>query len=306
VSDQDDSTESFFEAVRQGHVFVVPSSSIADASSQLVAISQTCDIVLRKRPTIVLADVVELDGAERSEAAKGANPRYVPLPSLGVGYFADLCFIETRLKEALVGASYVLGIDLADEGIKRDFSLSLMRWFGRFPFPDDVVPWLRPLESVIRTKYSKDGKLGSLLRDVVVEIRVQEEKQWREPPYKFVVHTIVRAEKLPTLEDDGADASAFVASLRDLDDKVLAPTRLADIYADCKDPRQKVLVLDALAESFAKLCEPSNANVGDASLSIVVNQIDWQLWSDDEFPISRLRKSEPLDLEYLSEPEHRI
>jgi hypothetical protein len=32
-----------------------------------------------------------------------------------------------------------------------------------------------------------------------------------------------------------------------------------------------------------------------------VSSVEGKLWPDDEFPLSQVRKSEPLDLEYLSE-----
>jgi hypothetical protein len=292
----------FFKDVRQGHVF---SADDPEKGHQLFAvISQTCDIVLPKRPTVSLARVVKFEGSERAEAATRKNPRYVPLPSLGENHFVDFCFIGSWSKDELVGLEFTPGINLADEQAKRDFSLSITRWFGRFPFPDEVVPWLQPLESIVREKYRRNSALGQLLRDVVVEIRVEEARQWRERPYSLEVHTIVRAEALPTLPDDlPVVADDFIKRLRDPDAGVKQPGSLADLFKETTDGQERSHLLHALAESFAALCQPAARYSGDLAVTSAVSVVEWQLWADDDFPLARVRKSEPLDLEFLSDPE---
>lgn len=322
-------SEEFFKNVRQGHVFTVKTDRYRDrclawklaaacrgkggdalvtgsGSEQFVVISQTCDVILPKRPTVVLARVVELAGSERTQAATETNPRFVPLPCLDDKHFADLCFIESRPKADLFDLHHAAGIDLANEQVKRDFSLSITRWFGRFPFPDEVVPWLRPLEQVVREKYRKQSALGELLRQVVVEIRVEELGQWDHAPYKIDIHTIIRAEALPTLPDDAPDMSDFVQTLRGSDDRVKAPAALAELFATTDDVHERHHILYALAESLAALCKPANSNKQPAADTTAVAAIEWHLWGDDEFPLARIRKSEPLDLEYLSEPDQRV
>lgn len=272
---------------------------------KFVVISQTCDIVLSKRPTVILALVRELADPERGQAATETNPQLVPLPALGSAYFADLCFIESRQKSDLLDLDYVPGIDLGNTQVERDFSLSLTRWFGRFPFPDEVVPWLRPLERVVREKYRKHSALGELLRQVIVEIRVEELNQWNHAPFKLDIHTIVRAEALPTLSDEIPDMAAFVQKLRDPAGRVKAPGALAEIFAATDKEHERHQVLNALAESFAGLCVTADLSGEPEPVISAVAAIDWNLWGDDEFPLARVRKSEPLDLEYLSEPDRR-
>lgn len=296
----------FFKDVRQGHVFTVSDDDTADASQNFVVISQTCDVVLSKRPTVSVARVIELDGSDRMQAATGTNPRLVPLPLLGESYFADLCFVDSLGKAEFVDLAYTPGIDLDDEQTKRNFTLSITRWFGRFPFPDEVVPWLRPLEQVVREKYRKQSALGELLRTVVVEIRVEEANQWRQRPYRLEVHTIVRAEALPTLGGDSPTSMEdFAGSLRESDDRVKAPGLLADMFVGTADAKQGSHILHALAESFVSICKPAARHSDDDTVMTAVTAVDWQLWADDEFPLARIRKSEPLDLEYLSEPGER-
>jgi hypothetical protein len=296
----------FFKNIRQGHVFTITTEVDGANSQQFVVISQTCDVVLPKRPTVILARVVELDGAKRTQAATETNPRLVPLPCMDDRHFTDLCYIESREKGDLVDLPYAPGIDLGDEQVKRDFSLSVTRWFGRFPFPDEVVPWLRPLEQVVREKYRKQSALGELLREVVVEIRVEEARQWTETPYKICIHTIVRAEALPTLPDDIPEVTDFVQKLRESDDGVKAPDVLAYLLPSIDNAHDRHHVLHALAESFAALCKPASLDTQPEAVAAAVSSIEWQLWGDDEFPLARVRKSEPLDLEYLSEPDQRV
>lgn len=306
MADPAEGAAEFFKNVRQGHVFSVTTGIGRAGPQQFVVISQTCDVVLPKRPTVSLARVVKLRGSERTQAATGTNPRLVPLPCLDESHFADLCFIESREKGDLVDLAYAPGIDLDNEQVKRDFSLSITRWFGRFPFPDEVVPWLRPLEQVVREKYRKQSALGELLREIVVEIRVEEAGQWSQAPYKIDVHTIVRAEALPTLPGGVPEATEFVQRLREPDDRVKAPGALAELLASTDDAHERHHILHALAESLAALCKPSNLDTQDEAVAAAVSTIEWQLWGDDEFPLARVRKSEPLDLEYLSEPDQRI
>ena len=177
---------------------------------------------------------------------------------------------------------------------------------GRFPFPDAVVPWLRPLEQVVREKYRKQSALGELFRQVVVEIRVEELGQWDHAPYKIDIHTIVRAEALPTLPDDIPDVSDFVQQLRESDDRIKAPAALAELFAATDDAHKRHHVLSALAESLAALCKPANLDRQPQTVTTAVATVEWHLWGDDEFPLARIRKSEPLDLEYLSEPDQRV
>lgn len=291
---------SFFASVRQGFIFEVLDSG--DGVRSLAVISQTCDVVLPKRPTITFCRVVTLEGDDLKQAQTGAVPRFAKLPEHGSDQFADLSFIETRLKSDVVGSAYSDGVG---EELRRDFALAITRWFGRFAFPDAVVPWLNPLESLIRAKYEKNSSLGEVLRNVVVELRV--EADWRSAPYQITVHTIVKAESIPTLPDDVPPVSLkFLERLQKPGGEAAPPNAVAEVIMSTKDPVEVNLALEALAESFASTCKPHARYIDDETVMRAVDaRIDWRLWSDDEFPHSRYRKSEALDLEFLSEPESR-
>lgn len=294
----DASLAAYFAGIRQGHVLTVAGTD--GVEEQLVVISQTCDVVLPKNPTVTLAKVATPTEDALPRARAGAMPRYVRLPKLDGDLFADMCYIETHVKEELRDLPFTPGIDLDWNERQRDFSLSITRWFGRFPFPDEVVPWLRPVEEEIRKKYTKQGALGQLLNEDVIELRV--ETDWKSKPYALVLHLIVRAEALPTLDNIGAQADpAFLAKLRDADNKVLKPAAIADVLVSTTDALERSLAFDALAEAFASICTPASKHAGEQEIMTAVSSTEGKLWPDDEFPLSQVRKSEPLDLEYLSE-----
>lgn len=300
MAGDDASLAAYFAAIRQGHVISISGPDGID--EQWVVISQTCDIVLLKNPTVTLAKVATPSPNALAPARAGAMPRYIRLPALSDELFADMSFVDTYPKDELRDLPFVPGIELDSTDRQRDFSLSIARWFGRFPFPDEVVPWLRPLEEEIRKKYSKQGALGQLLNSSVVEIRV--ETDWNITPFALLLHLIVRAEALPTLDDlDGRTADpAFLAKLEDTDGKILKPTAIADVLAGTVDPLERSLALEALAESFASICRPAAKHADEESVVTAVSSVEGRLWTDDDFPLSRFRKSEPLDLDYLSEP----
>lgn len=153
--------ELYFQSLQQGSVLhrsvenAHAFAALGNDSSEAAVVSQTCDVVLPKRPTALLAPVVELHGEELRIARRRDNPRFVHLPRRGAAFFADLGHIHAIHKTALVGSEVTDGIDLTDDAEIRTLALAIGRWFSRFAFPDEVVPWLRPLLKVIREKYNK-------------------------------------------------------------------------------------------------------------------------------------------------------
>lgn len=217
-----------FAALRQGHVLASSQLGIKGGEEPRVLISQTCDIVLDKRPTLTFASVVSLDGDELALARKRDNPRYVALPAINDTSFADLAFITTIAKsDTAIDLTPESGIDLLDDRARRDFALAVGRWFSRFAFPDEVVPWLRPVLAVIRQKHDRpDSPIGKLL-NAVVEFRV-EASDWLVQPLDLTLHVIVPAGTVPQI-DDPPDNPALAARLRSSDGAPYAPSVIAEI-----------------------------------------------------------------------------
>ncbi|WP_068396846.1 hypothetical protein [Kribbia dieselivorans] len=295
--------ELYFQSLQQGSVLhrsvenAHAFAALGNDSSEAAVVSQTCDVVLPKRPTALLAPVVELHGEELRIARRRDNPRFVHLPRRGAAFFADLGHIHAIHKTALVGSEVTDGIDLTDDAEIRTLALAIGRWFSRFAFPDEVVPWLRPLLKVIREKYNKSqSPVGQVLQDVV-EIRV-EAQSWAELPLDLVLHVIVRAGAVPTMDD--SELGQVPPAAFDAAGEVVGPTDLAALLTKASDPASKAALWPLLAESMARLCRPSTRDPADPSVESAVSGIVGEFWADDEFPLSRYRKSELLDVDYLS------
>jgi len=126
-----------------------------------VLLTQTCDAVRAEKPTVALAPVVRLGGNAASEARDGKLLRYIDVPSAGSDAFADLTVIATIDKALFAALPRKAGVDQTDDDAVRKFGRAVGRRFGRFPFPDEVVPWLRPLEVVMQSKHDKNSPEGA-------------------------------------------------------------------------------------------------------------------------------------------------
>lgn len=286
--------------LRQGHILTAAELGIEGSNVSYALISQTCDIVLAKRPTLTVAPVTELDGQELLQAKKRDNPRFIALPELGNTAFVDLSHIESILKSETESSFLpVDGIDLVSDVARRDFALAVGRWFSRFAFPDEVVPWLRPVLAVIRQKHDRpESALGQLLNRVV-EFRV-EAADWSERPLDLILHMVVPAGAVPQLEEPPENPT-LIARLRDADGNVRAPTAIAEILQSLTEPEDLVLGWGALAESLGAICYPKDTEMTE-QVKGAVRAVTGMLASDDEFSLANVRRSEILDLDYLSAP----
>ena len=68
------------------------------------------------------------------------------------------------------------------------------------------------------------------------------------------------------------------------------------------DGRDKYAVWLQVAEELAKRCRPRKKYENDPQILGAVSRVVAQVWPDDEFPLSLYRKSEILDIDFLSEP----
>jgi hypothetical protein len=285
------------------------------APNGVVILSQTCDVVLPDRLTVVAAPLVRLSGDVLRQATKGGRPRYVAVPAAGVDAFADLDIIGTLDKNILAGTSATDGTGPADADIRR-FGQRVARRFGRFPFPDEVVPWLLPLTDIVAGKYGKGtGEARAL--EQVVELRVEATGGWTTPPYALTLVTIVRAGTLPELDEkDQIDPPPSLQRwLREPSGRLRRTSgEIANrIFAHELDPSgtspipapiDRYHLWLALAEAWAAKCAPRGSDKDDAAVAGAVagGEIAADILSDDEYPLARYRRSERLDVEHLSPP----
>lgn len=264
-----------------------------------VIISQTCDLVRADRDYIQLAKRVRLKPAQASEGRAGKRPRFAHLPALGETDFADLEIVITVSKVSVLGKNKIRGL-LSDADIRR-FATSVARKYGRFAFPDEVTPWLTPLQKVLTSKARKDNTpLGALLKQIV-ELRVEALSGWSSPPFELALIVIVEADVLPLFEGDELPPreSTLVSWMyhpagglrRD-------PSQIAERIRSTTDKADLYWLWQALGESLVAYCTDHVTAEARPGVSDLMSEV----LAADEFPLSRVRRSEILDLDHLSAP----
>ncbi|MBF4623085.1 hypothetical protein [Clavibacter sp. VKM Ac-2872] len=288
----------YFADIRQGDIFELNASLRDDFGAEAVAISQTCDIVLNNRPTVLLAGLCTLTGSQAAQARRRDSPRYIHLED---ETFVDLCHVRSVEKAQLFGATTRHGVDQDVDKNVRVFSQAVGRWFSRFAVPDPIVPWLKPLQENIRSKYDKpNSPLGQVLHNVI-EIRL-ESPDWSLKPTSIIMHVIVKAGEIPTPDESEEVDEAFVGTIFDSAGYPKSPAEIAQTIQGELTAGQKAFAWEAFASALARSCSPKAGELLIPEISGAISSITGQLWSDDEFPLSRVRQSELLDLDHLSSP----
>jgi hypothetical protein len=305
--------------LRQGDVLGITSLPIVQrdrniqiypAPQGVVLLSQTCDVVLPDRRTVVVAPVVRLSGDSLREAGKGLRPRYVKVPDGEDETFADLDVIATLEKNVLAGIR-ADDCQRPEEVSGRRFGRGVARRFGRFAFPDEVVPWLTPLSEIVTSKYGKASSGEARALESVVELRIESGNGWESPPYDLTLVVIVRAGTLPELEEDDqfVPPTSLQQWLRDSSGALRRKSgeiadRLFVSGAPAATSHERYHLWLAVAEAWAAKCTPrSRDRDNPAVVSAVADGIiSADIVSDDEYPLSRYRRSERLDVEHLSSP----
>ena len=310
--DQEGPVDPELGAFRQGDVIREVTELIVvgeDGAAETVAapygtvlISQTCDIVRPDRPTAQLSPIVLLENGDMArEARAGKRPRYVPLAEMGDEYFADLSFISTVRKKCLAGKSHSPGVG-GGLGVSR-FGRGVARKFGRFAFPDELTPWLKPLEDVVASKSAKANSPEGVALSSVVEFRLESATDWQQFPLNLTLSIILDSGALPTFASDstlGISAPLF-EWLYDKDNQLQrGAAEIASRLYNCTDPEEKYFCWMALGEAWVLKCRPPGS-VG-SEIQHAVASISADVACEDEYTLAQYRRSEQLDLDHLSEP----
>ncbi|TDT31225.1 hypothetical protein [Naumannella halotolerans] len=284
--------DEYFRLLRQGHVLeLTVDAQLGDLS---VIVSQSCDVVQPKREFLQVAPLVEINNkAVRRGAMKKENPRFPVVTTEERILFADLAQIRSLPKTEVEDVRVLHDLSITDTRDARDFGLAVGRWFGRFAVPDKVQPWLAPVQTLIREKHdSPDSPLGKILQRVA-EVRI-EAVDWDTTPVELTLHVIAKAGSVPTIPDD-ADLSRIGSMPSDL-------TKVCEAILSERDPIRQAMLWGTFAESLADKCAPKGQYKGDPEVTGAVLSVSGELSSDDEFPLSRARRSEQLDVDFLSDP----
>ena len=293
--------------LRQGSILPIKSiptarSKTARATPHGVAIiSQTCDILLDKVTTVVVAAIQPLQEQTAKEARLGARPRYVHLPALGDLHFADLDHIATIEKNKLVGTRATDGVPRDDFAEERRFAWSVGRRFSRFAVPDELVPWFEPLR-----RLASGAKVGSALSsvfDLVEQLRVQA-TSWTSFPCDLTLHVIVKDTELGEFEDEEPSDP-----IRNYFSVARSPAEIASKLLPTGGPRptgaDRDFLWNKFADSLAKACVPGAKFVRENPGWVGARSVDALISVDHEFTLAQMKQSETLDLAHLSAPFRR-
>jgi hypothetical protein len=269
-----------------------------------VVLSQTCDLVRPNPATVQVARLVRLGASDARDARDGKRPRYVHVPAIGNDAFADLDLIATVDKTFVLTLDRLPGVQ-SDQDV-RTFGRAVGRRPARFPFPDEVTPWLQPLEKSIGSRSRRPNSPEGRLLDSIAEIRVEAADGWQQAPFTLTLVIIVHPGVLPTFAEDEVPAcpTELADWLYDEGDKLkVTSAQVAERLLGETSHEERHWLWDALGESWSDQCRPdprspSNVLSGVASISA-------EVISSDEYTLNRYRSSEELDLDHLSPPAPR-
>lgn len=287
------------DVYRNAKTFVFDSAwrpRLIDAPDGAVVVSQTCDACRPERERIQIAPVVRLqDPNDVREASAGKRPQYVAIPPLGADYFADLDGITTIGKSALLRCERICSL-ATDEHI-REFAFAVSRRFGRFAYPDEVVKCLGPLADALKSKAGKpNSPLGKTLAGVH-SIRVECD-DWTITPCELTLIIILEPGVVPlTLEDiEAAPQGVTAPSTTNLKAQINSYATYLD--APGRTDTERYFAWQYLADAWARQCEEV---AQQQQLTAHVRSVVAELVSVDDFPLSRVLRTESLDLDYLSD-----
>jgi hypothetical protein len=300
--------DSYSSPLRQGDILQgivdVPELSGADASIQkeniadgVVVVSQTCDAL--RDPRIQVAPIVRLEGEQAAQARVGRRLQYVPLSlDRGTG-FADLSRIFTinRGQVIITGRTNGITTGLPDTDSKKFFRALVGHRFARFPFPDEVTEWCRPLTDKVapKVKHPDTKPEGARLREIK-EIRVTSLHGWEQSHFELQLDFLVEPGIVPEPDRDLTDDE------KDNLQKMLAPDLACKIGELTHANNEGTSALRFFAWNQLIKCWTDTCNEKYKAGQDIKKQVrgDSQLWDLDEYPYSRVLRSERLDLDYLS------
>lgn len=261
----------------------------------VVVISQTCDLIRDNRAEVQVVPLVRLPTQDASQARSGRQPRYAAVSSLGPEYFADLSIVATVHKKYIVEEFRQHGVDQTSHNDISNFGQAVGRRFDRYAFPDDVTPWLKPLQDILRSRAPKEN--SPLYRPIqkIVELRLEAVNGWTaEPPFDLVLMVVVEAGVLPELDED---------LLGSVDLTGPDVEKLVDIAnqmpPDGADPIDITVFWERFGNALARQCTPPKG--APAAVVDAVRSFSAEVVSEDDLQYSRVRRSAEIDLDHLSD-----
>lgn len=268
-----------------------------DVSQGVVVISQTCDAL--RDPRIQVAPIVELFGEMTDQAQSGRRPQYAPLTVDGALRFADLSRVVTLDRGTVASevTDSVVPSGFADEAQEKFFRDLVGRHFARFPFPDAVTEWCRPLSDKVapKVRHANSSPQGARLEQIK-EIRVTSLNGWNQLEFDLEVHFIFEPGVLP--EPDRELTFEERESLGDLSADQLA-SRISALARDSGSGASalRAFAWEQLIDRWIAKC---NDKYRPKQNEIFPVRGTGFLFDMDDYSYSLAVRSEQLDLDYLS------
>ncbi|MFJ5939295.1 hypothetical protein [Streptomyces sp. NPDC093071] len=271
-------------------------------------ITQTCDVVLKDRPTVHLAPVLELPPVEAKANRNGRRPNLVHLPELGDCYFADLTYVATVSKSVIASAERKPGVE-AIEAVRK-FGQRVGRRFSRFAFPDEVVPWLRPLQDLVGSKVTREASPVGWALSKVASLRLECDGEWEVAPYPLTLCVVLEPGVLPPFPpNETPECSERVSAWLYGSNGATLIRRHSEISKHLQDGERTSLdaadrywLWSALADSWAAMCIPPQGSTTDILEAVEGGAVSSEIFSTEEYSFERYRHSEEIDLDHLSSP----
>lgn len=286
------------EQLRQGDVLGIYKlpvmwHGVAEVECALgaVVVSQSCDATRKTVFELQVSPIVRLEDHELGNALSGRQPRYCHIPALDGSSFADLTIVATIHKDLALRSVIQRGVDQENQRERDNFSRAVARRFDRFAFPDEVVPWIKPLQDLFRSKADNQQSPLHVVVRQIEELRLEAVGGWRsEGPFDLVLIVVVGPGVLPEIEDLEVDI-----------DSVQSPSQTATQWPGTDAaPAELVSFWEIFARSLELTCKPpkgSPKSVQDAVRSLTVEVV-----CEDDLTYQRVRRSAEIDLDHLSEP----
>ncbi|MEU1413264.1 hypothetical protein [Streptomyces sp. NPDC005731] len=212
-------------------------------------------------------------------------------------------------KQVVVDAERTPGVKDVDD--VRKFGQRVGRRFSRFAFPDEVVPWLRPLQSIAESKALKESSPVGWAFQQVASLRLLCSDKWESSPYALTLYVILEPGVLPPFPSNSPvppPSEKIARWLYEADGSTLGRKHSEICQILQKETDKSLTTADrfwlwsALAEAWASLCVAPEGSTPEELNAVEGGAFESEIMSAEEFSFEQYRQSEEIDLDHLSAP----
>ena len=226
--------------------------SAADGHAVL---TQSCDLAPRPgrdRPFVAVAPLVQLDGDQIEQAARGRLTRFAHVPTyLDGAYCADLDRITTIETGVLLLCDRLSRLDTDQQRL--EFSRAVARKFERFAYPDDLANSIRKWRDHVISKHGRQNSQEGELYRSALEVLVSAEPSWDAERIQATITVLVPPGVLPLIDPDAEPEVGEVEAANRLSAAEIAGKLLNGEI----DMRLGAVMCNRLQDEWAKKCDPT-------------------------------------------------